>query len=146
MVELGSKVFWERLASDPKKLAAEVCMVDTVDLEKTLQRQSSLHAWVNAAHESARIELERMKWEETKARARALLIAKESKDPNTEKAKIAEVLKAEVEIDPAVIAATEAVFTADRNRGGLRAMSSALEDRLQMLIQLSAKQRQEMRD
>lgn len=145
-MELGDKEFWDRLSLEPEKLAAEICSVDVVNLEQTLQQQSALRAWVNAAHESARIQENKAEWELTKWRARAMLTAKETKDPHTEKAKIADVLKAEVETHIEVVRCTEELFAAQEKRGVLRAMSGALEDRLQMLIQLSAKQRQEAKD
>jgi hypothetical protein len=145
-MELGDKQFWEKLSLEPEKLAAEICSVDAVNLDLTLQNQSALRAWVNAAHETARIEEGRAEWELTKARARATLKAKEVKDPHTEKAKTVEIVKAETETDAEVVRCTEVFFTAQEKRGVLRAMSSALEDRLQMLIQISAKQRAERRD
>jgi hypothetical protein len=145
-MELGSREFWERLSLEPEKLAAEICSVDVVNLDVTLQHHSALRAWVNAAHESARIAEGKAEWEVTKARARATLKGKEEKDPHTEKPKTVEVLKAETETDTEVVRCTEALFLAQEKRGVLRAMSSALEDRLQMLIQISAKQRQEVRD
>ena len=137
-VDLGSKEFWERLESDPKKLAAEVAFVDLTNLEEVLRKQPSLRAWVNAAHEVARIEEGRAEFALTKARARATLRAQE-----VHKVKTGDVLKSEAALDPEVISCTEALFVAQRKRGALRAMADALEDRLQMLIQLSANQRKE---
>lgn len=145
-VELGSKEFWDRLSEDPRRLAREVCNVDLTRLELMLQYQASLRAWVNAAHEVAKIEESTAEYEVTKARARALLKAKEEKDPHTEKAKIQEVLKAEVEIDVEVIRLTDVLLDAQRKRGALRAMTTGLEDRSQMLMQLSANQRKERND
>lgn len=133
MTDLGSNEFWERIQREPARLAAEVCFVDVVNLVETLQKHPGLRAWVNAQHEVARIEEERAKWELTKARARALLDAKGTVDER----------KAAAEIAPAVIAAQEALFGTQEKRGALRAMADALEDRLQMLIQIAAKQRQE---
>lgn len=146
MVELGSKEFWDRLVEDPKKLASEVNSIDLVDLQTTLQRQSSLHAWVNAAYEAASIDEARVEREVDKARARALLKAKEEKDKDTGKAKTVEVLKAEVELDAEVDKLTEKLFIAQDKSGGLKAMSYALNDRLQMLIQIAAKHRAEYND
>jgi hypothetical protein len=145
-MELGSKEFWERLSLEPELLAAEICSVDVVNLDLTMQHHAALRAWVNAAHESARIEEGKAEFEVTKARARATLNGKAVKDPHTEKAKTVEVLKAETETDPEVVRLTDILFVAQEKRGVLRAMSNALEDRLQMLIQISAKQRLEIRD
>lgn len=145
-LELGSKEFWDRLSLEPERLAAEICSVDVVNLDLTLQHHSALRAWVNAAHESARIDEERKKMEVTKSRARALLKAKGEKDSHTDKTKTVQVLDAEVETDVAVLAAEDLFMDAQEKRGVLRAMSNALEDRMQMLIQISAKQRAERRD
>lgn len=146
MIEFGSPEFWKRLDADPARLAAEICDIDVVNLDDTLQRHSSLRAWVNATHESARIAEERAKFEVTKARARALLKAKEVKDPNTGKDKTVPVIAAEVDVDAEVVRTTEAELVAAEKRGALRAMSSALDDRLQMLVQIAAKQRAELKD
>lgn len=145
-VELGSPGFWNQLRDDPRALATAVCSVSVVDLEQTMAQHSALRAWVNSAHEGARIEEARKELEDTRARARALLAAKSTLDAMTNKAKIADVLKAEVELDPAVVATADALLDAQQSRGALRAMADALEDRLQMLIQLSARQREELRD
>lgn len=145
-MQLGSVEFWKRLDEDPKALAAEICSIDLVNLEQTLQHHPALRAWVNAAYESARIVKERADWELTTARARALLHAKAEKDPHTEKHKTGEVLKAEAEVDDVVLRAGESLLQAEYKCAVLKAMSIALEDRTQMLIQLSAKHRQESRD
>lgn len=145
-MELGDREFWARLESDPKQLAAEVCSINVVSLNQTLEQHPALRAWVTAAYEVARIDEERAQWEVTKASARALLKAKEEKDTNTGKAKTGEVLKAEAEVDADVVRLTEELLRAQHKRSALRAMSTALEDRLQMLIQISANQRNENRD
>lgn len=136
MTDLGSNEFWERIQREPARLAAEVCFVDVVNLELTLQKHPGLRAWVNAQHEVARVDEERKKWELTVARARALIAATGTVDER----------KAQAEIAPSVIAAQEALFAVQEKRGALRAMADALEDRVQMLIQIAAKQRQESRD
>lgn len=146
MIELGSQDFWDRLEHDPSRLAAEICSIDVVNLDLTLQQQAALRAWVNAQHEAARIREAECEWEVTKARARALLKAREIIDPFTGKSKIADVLKAEVELDALVMKWEKFLSALQVKRGVLRAMSGALEDRLQMLIQISAKQRAERRD
>lgn len=142
-VELGTVAFWERLKEDPKRLAAEVASVDLVNLQVTLQQHSGLRAWIAAAFEQARVEEERVQFRLTQARARALLKAKEVEDPHTEKPKTVSVLQAEVDIDPAVVQLQDDLFVIQDKRGGLRAMNTALDDRLQMLIQISSNQRAE---
>ena len=136
MTDLGSAEFWQRIQADPARLAAEVCFVDVAELDKTLQKHPSLRAWVNATHEVARIEEERAKWRLTVARARALLAATGTVDERKALADTAEPVQQ----------ATEAVFAAQEKRGALRAMADALEDRVQMLVQIAAKQRQESRE
>ena len=145
-IELGSTDFWERLKTDPARLASEVCMVDVVTLDNTLQLHASLRAWVNASHEAARIQEERLKWEETKIRARAFMDSKAVADAITGKPKTVDALKADVDLNPIVQEAREALLDQQETRGAFRAMADALEDRLQMLIQISAKQRKEMKD
>lgn len=145
-VELGSTEFWSQLASDPARLAAEVCAVDVTNLDITLQQHPALRAWVNATHESVRIEEEKAKYELTKAEAQAFMRAKAVLDKDTGKAKTVDALKAEVTLDKAVVEAQEFLLGVQQQRSVLRAMSDALEDRLQMLIQISAKQRKELED
>lgn len=144
--ELGSPEFWARLKTEPEALAAAICSVDVQNLDLTLQQHAGLRAWVNAAHEVARIAEERAQWEVTKTRAGMLLAAKAEKDSHTGKDKTVAVLNAEVDVNGAVVTAEGVYLDAQEKRGVLRAMSNALEDRLQMLIQLSAKQRQEAKD
>lgn len=144
--ELGSTEFWQRLAADPKALALEVCTIDAVDLERTMYQHPGLRAWVNAACEVARVEKGRAEFGITKARAVAFLKAKEAPDQQTNKQKNADTCKAEADASPEVEAAYERLFSADDQYGALRAMSTALEDRKDMLVQISAKRRQEARD
>lgn len=145
-IELGSIQFWQALDTDPNGLAAQVCGIDLVDLDGTLQRHPALRAWLNAAHETAKMAEERAEWELTCERARALLEAKSTLDPHTGKSKTVDVLKAETEVNEKVGAAQASVWAAQKKRGALRAMTSALEDRVHMLVQLSANQRAERGD
>lgn len=135
-VELGSKDFWDMLAADPRKLAVEVCKVDIRMLDLTLQHHPALRAWVNAAHEMAKVEEERALWGLRVARARAVLAS----------AGTVQEREAQTELAEGVKVAQEAVFLAQEKRGALRAMASALEDRKDMLIQIAAKRRKEQDD
>lgn len=146
MTPLGVPVWWDRLNTEPQKLAAEVCLVDVSKLDETLQGHPALRAWVNAVHEGARIEEEQAKWQVTKSYALAFLRAKTTPDPDTGKGKNVDTLKAEAESDPEHVAAQEALFVIQRKRGALRAMADALEDRKDMLIQIAAKRRKEQED
>lgn len=145
-IELGSPEFWERVKSDPAALAYEVCRVDLTDLRLTLQTHASLRAWVGAVHEQARVEEERAKFELTKRRAIAMMTAKATPDPVSGKAKTVGVMEAEMELDADVAAAQAALFRAMEKRGALRAMVESLTERRDMLVQLSAKQREEERE
>ena len=146
MTDLGSIEFWERIKREPAKLAAELCFIDVVRLDETLQRHPSLHAWVNAEHEVARIAEARADWELIKARARALLIAKAMPDAHTNKAKTVDVLDAEADTHESVQNAKLTLFAVQEKRGALRAVIDAMDGRIQMLVQIAAKQRQESRD
>ncbi len=145
-IQLGDATFWASLQEDPAKLAAEVCSIDLVNMEETLQRHASLRAWVNAAHEVARIAEEKAKWELTRTEAEVLLERKRELDEQTGKWKTIAALEAEVRVSLRVGTATEDLFEQQEKRGALRAMSSALEDRKDMLIQLAAKRRKEIED
>lgn len=145
-MNLGSQEFWARLREDPALLAAEVCTIDLVNLDATLTSHPALRAWVNASFETVRIEEERARWEVTKARARALLAAKAEKDPDTGKTKTVAIIEAEADSEAAVQHAVAALLDVQMRRAALRAMATALEDRLQMLIQISVKRREEARD
>jgi len=140
---LGSAEFWDRLKQSPEALAAIVCMIDMEDLDRTLQRHASLVAWINAAFERARIEEEQLRWEVTKARASALLLAREVPDKITGKPKTVDVLNAEAEVSLELAAANNKLVESLWKRGALKAMCKALEDRKDMLVQISAKRRQE---
>ena len=144
--ELGTVDFWERLRVNPSDLAREVCTIDVINLDQTLQEQPALRAWVNAAFEVARIAEERCKWDVTRTRALALLAGKKKKDPDTEKPKTVSVLEAEVDTNPSVEEAMTKLHAQQDVTGGLRAMTKALDDRKDMLVQISAKQRKERED
>lgn len=145
-VEMGSPAFWQRLANDPRLLAAQVCSIDAVNIELTCQQHAALRAWVNAAYEVARTEEMKAEFEQTRARARALLEAQKTLSAATGKPKTVDVMKAEMELTAEVIAADDAYLVAREKVAALKAMSNAGEDRLQMLVQLAARQRQEIRD
>ncbi len=145
-MDLGNTAFWENFKTDPASLAALVCSVDVINLDRTLQQHSALRAWVGATYECARIEEEKLKWQVTKTRALALLFAKKEMDPDTNKPKALAVLAAEADIAESVQQAGAALHAQQEKRGALRAMDKALEDRKDMLVQIAAKQRKEMEE
>jgi hypothetical protein len=142
--ELGSPQFWDELEANPQRLAALVCAIRLDRLEQALQTQASVRAWINAVFERVKIEESEAEWEVTKARARALIAARSEKEDG--KPPIAEIIKARAEIDPDVVAATKVWFDAQKKRGALKGLVTGLEDRVQMLQQLSANNRAEWRD
>jgi len=145
--ELGSAQFWQDLADNPAALAREVCAVSIVDLDDTLQKHPALRAWVGASYEAARIELERRAWEVTKTRSLALIAVNEdATGRDGKKSKTVGVMEAEVNARADVMEAEEGRLAQAEVVGALRAMTIALEDRKDMLVQLAAKQRLEMRD
>lgn len=143
-VNPNSAEFWHRLKEEPRAVAAEVCFVNMKDLDGTMQRHAALHAWIGTAFENARVEEEETKWELEKAQGRALLAAKKTKDPDTNRAKTAGVLKAEVVLDEAVQTAQRAVFAASRKFGALKSMERSLNGRKDLLIEIARRQRHEM--
>lgn len=144
--ELGTPEFWEHLKDNPARLAAQINSIDLVDLETTLQRHASLRGWVTASYETCRVAEERAKVELSRVRARVLLAAKATADELTKKPKTVAVLDAEVENHPDVIAAQDTLLDRMEVRGALRSMSECLGDRKDMLIQISARHRQEAAD
>ncbi|KKN68891.1 hypothetical protein LCGC14_0446770 [marine sediment metagenome] len=145
-LELGTAAFWTRLTKEPAALAAQICAIDLVDLDTTLQQHASLRAWVNASYEVARIGEEKLKWELTKTRASLTYSASRVNDPVTDKPKTIAVLNAEVDNDPLVENVTKRLHTQGEMRAALGAMTKGLEDRKDMLIQIAAKQRREIED
>ncbi len=143
---LGSPAFWDLLKGSPERLAQEICSIDLVDMDLTLQQHPALRGWVNAAFETSKIAEERAKWILNKTKAQAFITAKESNDPATGKPKNIASLEAEVELNSDVINAFEEYLTQARTRAVLRAMADALGDRKDMLIQIAAKQRHEASD
>jgi hypothetical protein len=145
VVQLGDTAFWNRLQENPAELAAEVCKIDIAHLDETLQKHAALRAWVSAAYETARIGEARLEWEDVKTRAR-LMLEVPRMDPQTGKPKTMTVINAEVELVPVVMDVMERLLAQQEVRGALHAMTRALEDRKDMLIQIAAKQRKEMDD
>ncbi len=144
--KLGTIDFWDQLIKNPAKLAREVCTIDVISLDKTLQEHPALRAWINASFEAARIEEEKGKWDVTKTRAMVLYAASRENDEKTGKTKTLAVLEAEVDCNPKVQAAVEKLHHLQEVRGSLKAMADALSDRKDMLVQIAAKQRREMDD
>lgn len=142
-MQLGDAEFWQRLADQPALLAYEIASIDVANLDETLQRHSSLVAWLNATYELARIDQEAAEYEHTKAEARAVMKARESADAATGKAKIAQVLDAEAALNHEVWKAADLWRAAQRKCGALKAMSKALDHRESMLVQIAAKHRRE---
>jgi hypothetical protein len=140
--ELGSPEWWRQMATSPETLAAQVCYINTVDLDRTMQRHAALHAWVGAAFERARVEEERAKWEVTKAHAKALLDNAGTKNW-AGKTKTVDEVKASAELDEEVGRTQLLAFAAAEKRAALRAMEKALDSRTNMLIQIAAKARRE---
>lgn len=140
---LGTKQFWKRLQEDPGDLNRELCSIHLEELDETLQTHASLRAWVNSAFELAVVEEAILKWEEKKLRAKELLNVDKT-DPTTQKVKTIATMEAEVELTGSVRQATANVFAQQRVTGGLRALMKALDDRKDMLVQISAKQRKEL--
>ena len=145
-IELGSPAFWKDLKKDPSRMAFELCKIDLVDLEKTLQHQPSLTAWIVAAYETARVQEEKAKWELEVEKARALIKMKGTLDSDTGKNKTVAVLNAEVELCGPVIDLTEYLLDCQDTRAALRAIVQGLSDRKDMLIQISARHRQEAKE
>lgn len=143
---LGTAAFWDLLKTQPETIAREVCKIDLVDIEGTLQRHAGIRAWVGAAFESSRIIEEQAKWRLAKTRGRVLLEARTLHDPNTNKPKTVEVLKAEVDVHPDVNAGEEEVLEAQRTKGVLKVIYDSLGDRRDMLIQIASRQRKELED
>lgn len=141
---LGTEAFWSLLRSQPELVAKEVCAIDLINIEETLQKHSGLRAWVGAAFESCRIQEEQAAWRLAKTRGKVLLEAKGAMDPNTGKAKTVEALKAEVDVHPDVDAAEQEVIVAKGMKGVLKIIYDSLGDRRDMLIQIASRQRAEM--
>lgn len=144
-IQLGTTEFWDGLRNDPAALAAKVCTIDMANLDETLQQHASLHAWVSATYEVAKIHEHRAKWEVTKAEATVRLQLRTLPEPSG-KLKTEKTLDAEVEVSPEVQAAQLIHFDKQETSGALKAMTESLEDRLQMLIQIAAKQRATQKD
>lgn len=145
-MDLGTSEFWQHLKDDPAGLARQLCTIDMVNLDRTLEQHPALRAWINAAYEVARVEEEKCKWTLTKAEAIATLLFAKEKDPLTKKAKLATIIKAEVSNDLEVKRAMNKLHAQMEIRGALKAVVDALADRKDMLVQISANQRKERGD
>lgn len=140
--DLGSAAFWLELDEDPKALAAAVCFIDMARFDQTLQRHASMHAWIAAAFESARIAYEETQWELDKASARALLAAR-GKDEVTGKTKTDAVTKAEALLAKEVDALTRELRALDRKKSALKQMERSLNNRKDLLVEIARRQRHE---
>lgn len=121
------------------EMVAEYCRIDLSNLDLALSRHSSLYAYTVAAYELARVQEARAKWslEVTKSDVYQVLV---EKDPKVS------VSAADKSIARAVTTKTamEEMFKAQVAVARLKALVSGLEHRRDMLVQISARQRQEM--
>lgn len=140
-IQLGSTEFWHRLREDPSRLCYEICLIDLTRLDITLAQHPALVAWVNAQHETARINEARAKLEVTKERARAVLRARAARAEGDPQSVVAANAKLDTEVEE-----KERLWLAwQTQRGVLKALMEALDDRESLLVQLSVRNRGEHR-
>lgn len=126
---------FERLEQDPGPYVAEVCALNLMNIDETLERHPALYAYAVAGYEGARIDEARAKFTMERARSQAFgELVKENAIGTA---------KELVPNDPAVQRATEAWLEAKRMVAGLRALTAGLEHRRDMLIQISSRQKRE---
>lgn len=118
---------------------SEYCRIDLANLDLALSRHAALYAYSVAAYELAKVQEARAKWklEGTKAMVFGALTEKDSK--------IA-VAAADKKIPLAIPVkeAMEEMLTIQSTVARLRGLAAGLEHRRDMLVQISARQRQEM--
>lgn len=120
-------------------LVADYCKIDLANLEIALSRQASLYAYTVAAFEMSKVDEARKKWQLEAAEGEVY----EALMRSSEKMTVAAANKITPKAAP-VKEAQEAIFKAQGVSARLKALVSGLEHRKDMLIQISARQRQEM--
>jgi len=125
--------------SDIQKVVAEYCRIDLANLDEALSRHAALYAYTVAAYEMAKVQEARAKWSLEMIKSEVFKILGQQDKRVT-------VAAAERRIPLAVTtqAGAQTLFDAQVLTARLRALVMGLEHRRDMLIQISARQRQEM--
>ncbi len=128
-------------ASTPERvvnvLVSNHCRIDLANLDAALSRHAALFAFAMAAFEMARVGEARAKW-------RADVVKGEQATRLLASGKTVSAAEKTIPTVPEVKTVMEELLTAQMVTGRLRALISGLEHRRDMLVQISAKQRQEM--
>jgi hypothetical protein len=132
---------WEALnGDDPAAEIARVCAIDVTDMETVMQAHPALFGYASASYEVARAQQSTAEWSLDRTKA-AVFEEKKAEDPKASVSGIKEVL----ENDPKVIAASNEVLQSTRRALLLKSLVNALDHRRDMIIQISARHREEMR-
>lgn len=118
---------------------ANYCRIDLANLDTALARHPALYAYTVAAYELSKVQEARKKWEVEEAKAftyQALQAVDQKTSVSSADKKIPNSAN--------VKAAMESLFSIQGVVARLKALSAGLEHRRDMLVQISAKQRQEM--
>lgn len=127
----------DRLLESPALEAAKLCAINLADIEDTMQKHPALFAYAAASYEVERVKEARAKAGLERIRAEVFQI--ESQD------KAVSRVKEEIDANPRVIAAQDILLRTQQRVAVLRAVVESLTQRRDMLIQLAARQRQEIR-
>jgi hypothetical protein len=130
---------FKELKEEPEETVADLCSINLQHLETALQNQASLLAYATAAYENARVDETQAEWdlEETEAE---VFNAIQEKEPGLAIGRTDKRVEAHERVKEA------RRDLADKRRmvANLKALVNGLHHRRDMLVQLSARQRQEM--
>lgn len=128
----------DALRDNPAFEVARICQIDTRDLDRALMTQAGLAAYAYSLHESARAAEQEAKYAYERAKAEEFSRLRDGG------AAIGQANE-QAELGEAVSAARQAAMAKEATTRQYYALVRGLEQRRDMLIQLSARQRQEMR-
>lgn len=120
---------------------AEYCRIDLANLDIALERHPSLYAYTSACFEMAKVAEARAKWdlETTIANTFSIVMNKDSKMTATAAEKVVKTYPA---VTQAAATHHEKMLITARMKG----LANGLEHRRDMLVQISARQRVDMRN
>ena len=135
----ATEIDWDRLRREPA-YAAQVCDINLAALDDAMLEQPGLYAYVAAQFEAAKVDETRAKiiTERVRSQVFAQLMAGEEKMAVSKADKL-------LATDEAVMKATDKHLQTRADMGMLHACLRGLEHRLQMIMQISSKQKAEAR-
>lgn len=131
---------FDKLKEAPAETVAKHCSINLANLEETMQNHPSLYAYAVASYETARAAEARAKWNEERVRAEVF-----NQIQDEEPGLAIGRTERRVDDHADVVDASAKRFRLAREVAALKALVRGLEHRRDMIQQIAARQREELK-